>query len=57
MNNLFNIIKEKKFLCFLYLFMYKLNKWDLVDFRLDFFFFLFIGNIILINMYCMILLI
>lgn len=57
MNNLFNIIKKKKFLCFLYLFMYKLNKWDLVDFRLDFFFFLFIGNIILINMYCMILLI
>lgn len=45
MNNLFNIIK-KKFLCFLYLFMYKLNKWELVDFRLGFFFFLYIGNII-----------
>lgn len=44
-NNLSNTIK-KKFSCFPHLLMYKLNKWELADFRLDFPPSLYIGNII-----------
>lgn len=52
-NNLSNTIKKKKFSCFPHLLMYKLNKWELADFRLDFPPSLFIGNIISTNMHCM----
>lgn len=44
-NNLSNTIK-KNFSCFPHLLMYKLNKWELADFRLDFPPSLYIGNII-----------